>query len=65
MQTGALNTLLAQPRQGCDCPQPYATPGMFPKMEMDEHRKERRQTEARIAELEEKLADYAKKKSGG
>ena len=36
---------------------------MFPKMEMDEHRADRQQLEARIAELEKQLANYAKKKS--
>ena len=34
---------------------------MFPKMEMDEHRADRQQIEARIAELEKQLADHAKK----
>ena len=38
---------------------------MFPPMEMDEHRADRQKIEARIAELEKQLADYAKKKSGG
>jgi len=30
-------------------------------MEMDEHREERKQLEARIAELEKQLRDYGKK----
>ena len=34
---------------------------MFPPMEMDEHRKDRKKLEARIAELEKQLLDYAKK----
>ena len=42
---------------------------MFPPMEMDEHREERKKLEARIAELEKQLINYAKKtsesKSGG
>jgi len=37
---------------------------MFPKMEMDEHRAERQKLEARIAELEKQLADYARKTGG-
>jgi len=44
---------------------PYYAESMFPKMEMDEHRADRQKIEARIAELEKQLADYAKKKSGG
>jgi len=40
---------------------PYYAESMFPKMEMDEHRADRRQIEQRIAELEKQLADYAKK----
>jgi len=44
---------------------PYYAESMFPKMEMDEHRADRQQLEARIAELEKQLADYAKKQSGG
>ena len=43
---------------------PYYAESMFPKMEMDEHRADRQQLEARIAELEKQLSDYAKKKSG-
>ena len=34
-------------------------------MEMDEHRADRQQLEACIAELEKQLAEYAKKKSAG
>ena len=44
---------------------PYYAESMFPKMEMDEHREARAKLQARIAELEKQLADYAKKKSGG
>ena len=44
---------------------PYYAESMFPKMEMDEHLADRRRLEARIAELERQLADYAKIKSGG
>ena len=40
---------------------PYYAESMFPKMEMDEHRADRQQLQARIAELEKQLADYAKK----
>ena len=43
---------------------PYYAESMFPKMEMDEHRADRQQLEARIAELEKQLSDYAKKQSG-
>jgi hypothetical protein len=38
---------------------------LFPKMEMDEHRADRRQIEQRIAELEKQLADHAKKSGEG
>jgi len=38
---------------------PYYAESMFPPMEMDEHRAERQKIEARIAELEKQLADYA------
>ena len=34
---------------------------LFPKMEMDEHREQRKKIAARIAELEKQLLDYAKK----
>jgi threonyl-tRNA synthetase len=44
---------------------PYYAESMFPKMEMDEHRDERKNLKQRIAELEKQLLDYAKKKSGG
>jgi threonyl-tRNA synthetase len=44
---------------------PYYADSMFPKIEMDEHREERAKIQARIAELEKQLADYAKKKSAG
>jgi threonyl-tRNA synthetase len=37
---------------------------MFPPMEMDEHRADRKKIEERIAELEKQLSDYAKKKFG-
>jgi threonyl-tRNA synthetase len=40
---------------------PYYAESMFPPMEMDEHREQRQQLEARIAELEKQLLDYAKK----
>jgi threonyl-tRNA synthetase len=40
---------------------PYYAESMFPPMEMDEHRADRQKIEARIAELEKQLADYAKK----
>ena len=40
---------------------PYYAESMFPKMEMDEHRADRKQIEQRIAELEKQLADHAKK----
>ena len=43
---------------------PYYAESMFPKMEMDEHRADRQKIEARIAELEKQLADYAKKQAG-
>ena len=43
---------------------PYYAESMFPKIEMDEHRADRQQLEARIAELEKQLADYAKKSGG-
>ncbi len=39
---------------------PYYAESMFPKMEMDEHRDDRRALETRIAELEKQLADHAK-----
>lgn len=49
-------------------PRLYAD-SMFPPMEMDENRAGRQKIEARIAELEKQLRDYAKKvaegKSGG
>ncbi len=44
---------------------PYYAESMFPPMEMDEHREQRQQLEARIAELEKQLQDYAKKIVGG
>jgi cell division protein FtsB len=37
---------------------------MFPKMEMDEHRADRKEIEQRIAELEKQLADYVEKQAG-
>jgi threonyl-tRNA synthetase len=40
---------------------PYYAESMFPPMEMDEHREERKKLEARIAELEKQLREYAKK----
>ena len=40
---------------------PYYAESMFPPMEMDEHREERKKLEARIGELEKQLRDYAKK----
>ena len=43
---------------------PYYAESMFPPMEMDEHRADRQQIEAHIAELEKQLADYAKKQAG-
>jgi threonyl-tRNA synthetase len=43
---------------------PYYAESMFPPMEMDEHREERKKLEARIAELEKQLQDYAKKIAG-
>ena len=43
---------------------PYYAESMFPKMEMDEHRADRRQIAERIAELEKQLADHAKKTGG-
>jgi threonyl-tRNA synthetase len=39
---------------------PYYAESMFPPMEMDEHREDRKKLEARIAELEKQLLDYAK-----
>src|SRR6266496_3068894 len=38
---------------------------MYPPMILDEHGEQRQKIEARIAELEKQLADYAKKKCGG
>jgi cell division protein FtsB len=38
---------------------------MFPPMEMDEHREERKKLEARIAQLQEQLQDYATKIAEG
>ncbi|MEO7298346.1 MAG: threonine--tRNA ligase [Verrucomicrobiota bacterium] len=43
---------------------PYYAESMFPPMEMDEYRDERNKLEARIAELEKKLSDPAKKMGG-
>jgi threonyl-tRNA synthetase len=43
---------------------PYYAESMFPPMEMDEHRDARKKIEARIAELEKQLSDYAKKIAG-
>jgi threonyl-tRNA synthetase len=43
---------------------PYYAESMFPAMEMDEHRADRQKLEARIAELEKQLADYATKPAG-
>ncbi len=43
---------------------PYYAESMFPPMEMDENREERKKLEARITELEQQLHDYAKKQSG-
>src|SRR5881409_2191377 len=43
---------------------PYYAESMFPPMEMDEHREDRKKLEARIAELESQLRDYAKKIGG-
>ena len=40
---------------------PYYAESMFPKMEMDEQRGERRKIEERIAELEKQLSEHAKK----
>ena len=40
---------------------PYYAESMFPKMEMDEHRADRKEIEQRIAELEKQLSDHAKK----
>jgi len=40
---------------------PYYAESMFPPIEMDEHRADRRQIEQRIAELEKQLSDHAKK----
>jgi threonyl-tRNA synthetase len=40
---------------------PYYAESMFPKMEMDEPREQRKKIAARIAELEKQLLDYAKK----
>ena len=39
---------------------PYYAESMFPKMEMDEHRADRKEIEQRIAELEKQLSDHAK-----
>ena len=44
---------------------PYYAESMFPPMEMDEHREQRQQLEARLAELEKQLLDYAKKIAEG
>ena len=44
---------------------PYYAESMFPKMEMDEHRADRKQIEERIAELKKQLAEHAKKASEG
>ena len=41
-------------------PKLYAE-SMYPPMEMDEHREQRKKIEARIAELEKTLLEYAKK----
>jgi threonyl-tRNA synthetase len=38
---------------------PYYAESMFPAMEMDENREQRQKLEARIAELEKQLHDYA------
>jgi threonyl-tRNA synthetase len=43
---------------------PYYAESMFPKMEMDEHRADRKEIEQRIAELEKQLSDHAKKQAG-
>jgi threonyl-tRNA synthetase len=43
---------------------PYYAESMFPPMEMDEHREQRKKIEERIAELERQLRDYAKKTGG-
>ena len=43
---------------------PYYAESMFPPMEMDEHREDRKKLEARIAELEKQLQDYAKTIAG-
>lgn len=40
---------------------PYYEASMFPKLEMDEHHETRAKLEARIAELEQQLAEYTKK----
>jgi threonyl-tRNA synthetase len=40
---------------------PYYAESMFPKMEMDERRDERKKLEQRIAELENQLLEYVKK----
>src|SRR5665213_3386421 len=40
---------------------PYYAESMFPKMEMDEHRADRKEIEQRIAELEKQLADHVRK----
>jgi threonyl-tRNA synthetase len=40
---------------------PYYAESMFPPMEMDEHRDERKKLEQRIAELEKQLLEHAKK----
>jgi threonyl-tRNA synthetase len=44
---------------------PYYAESMFPPMEMDENREQRQKIEARIAELEKQLAEYAKNESAG
>jgi threonyl-tRNA synthetase len=44
---------------------PYYAESMFPPMVMDEQREEREKIEARMAELEKQLSDYAKKMSEG
>ncbi len=40
---------------------PYYAENMFPKMGMNEHRADRQETEARIAELKKQLADHTKR----
>lgn len=44
---------------------PYYAESMFPKMEMDEHQETRSKLQARIAELESKLAEFASKSGQG